>query len=242
MTFGSPQTRFLATALSLLALPVFAAAPKERAIRPLPEVTVHGVITDVDTGKPIVAAQVFNGTKGSAATGATGEYTIKLPAGRQTQITGTQFGYGSQTKSITPSDGLRVDFALSALPGVTVKLTNGDSHVLDLGTSQFAYLIVFSGYARSDNANFCKPDGSAFTPNKTEFVKITGPAAPATNATCCNLGPVMAADVEMKTGEKAHVFFTDSCFGNEVDFIGRERSTGTFLYFRFTDIAELDFP
>ena len=30
--------------------------------------------------------------------------------------------------------------------------------------------------------------------------------------------------------------------GNEVDFLGREKSTGTYLYFRFTDIAEIDFP
>ena len=46
----------------------------------------------------------------------------------------------------------------------------------------------------------------------------------------------------MKSGEKSHVFFNDSCFGNEVDFLGREKSTGTYLYFRFTDIAEIDFP
>jgi hypothetical protein len=51
----------------------------------------------------------------------------------------------------------------------------------------------------------------------------------------------MFVTVEMKSGERTQAFFNDSCFGTEVDFIGRERSTGQYLYLRFTDIAELDF-
>jgi hypothetical protein len=51
----------------------------------------------------------------------------------------------------------------------------------------------------------------------------------------------MAVTVEMKSGERTQAFFNDSCFGNEVDFIGRERTTGQFLYLKFTDIKELDF-
>jgi hypothetical protein len=51
----------------------------------------------------------------------------------------------------------------------------------------------------------------------------------------------MAVTVEMKSGERTQAFFVDSCFGNEVDFIGRERSTGQYLYLRFTDITELVF-
>jgi hypothetical protein len=52
----------------------------------------------------------------------------------------------------------------------------------------------------------------------------------------------MTVNVEMKSGETSQVYFNDSCFGNEVDFIGRERSTGQWLYFNFTNIAEIDFP
>ena len=123
-----------------------------------------------------------------------------------------------------------------------MKLTNGETHILDLGTSQFAFLITFSGYARYDNGNFCKPDGSTFAPGKTEIAKIIGPATPVNFSTCCTLGPVMTLNVELKTGEKSQVYFNDSCQGNEVDFLGRELSTGVFNYFNFANIAEIDFP
>jgi hypothetical protein len=49
-------------------------------------------------------------------------------------------------------------------------------------------------------------------------------------------------NVEMKSGEKTAAYFNDSCYGYEVDFFGRERSTGTFLYDHFKDITEIDFP
>jgi hypothetical protein len=123
---------------------------------------------------------------------------------------------------------------------VTVKLTSGETHVLDLGTSQFAYYIVFSGYA-GGNPNFCKPDGSQFTPAKTDIAKVIGPAALADSPACCSRGQVMAVTVELKSGDRTQAFFNDSCFGNEVDFLGRERSTGQFVYYKFTDIAEIDF-
>ena len=45
-----------------------------------------------------------------------------------------------------------------------------------------------------------------------------------------------------RSGQKTQAYFNDSCFGNEVDFIGRERSSGQYLYFNFTNIAEIDFP
>jgi hypothetical protein len=46
----------------------------------------------------------------------------------------------------------------------------------------------------------------------------------------------------MKSGAHLKVYFKDSCSGNEVDFVGREKATGLYQYFRFTDIAEIDFP
>jgi len=65
---------------------------------------------------------------------------------------------------------------------------------------------------------------------------------PATATQCCPSGNVMSANVEMKTGDKFKVYFKDSCGGAEVDFVGREKATGLYQYFRFTDIAEIDFP
>jgi hypothetical protein len=46
----------------------------------------------------------------------------------------------------------------------------------------------------------------------------------------------------MKNGAKMLAYFKDSCNGNDIDFLGREKSTGRFQYYRFTDINEVDFP
>ena len=112
----------------------------------------------------------------------------------------------------------------------------------DIDTAQFAYLIPFSGYVRSDAGNFCKDDGTSITPDKHAIKRVIGPAVPVDNSACCKIGPIFKAQVEMKTGEKFTVYFNDSCFGNEVDFLGREKSSGNYQYFKFADIAEVDFP
>jgi hypothetical protein len=131
---------------------------------------------------------------------------------------------------------------------VTVKLIKPqgdpakDTFILDIDTAQFAYLIPFSGYIRGDVGNFCKDDGTSITPDKHTIKRVIGPAVPVDNAGCCKLGPVMKAQLELKTGESFPVYFNDSCFGNEVDFLGREKSSGQYQYFRFADIAEVDFP
>ncbi len=240
MTFS----RFSAAALLMFAVPL-SAAVRLHAISPLAEVIVSGVVRDASTGAPVGGAIVHSGTSFSNqnGTGPDGKYSLSLPANRPTLLTVDHFAYQSQTITFTPIKDATVDFSLTTpRPAVTVKLTSGETHVLDLGTSQFAYLIPFSGYARYDNANFCKPDGSAFAPAKTEFARILGPATSVNFSGCCTLGPVMIVNVEMKSGERTAAYFNDSCFGNEVDFIGRERSSGQYLYFNFANIAEIDFP
>jgi len=45
----------------------------------------------------------------------------------------------------------------------------------------------------------------------------------------------------MKSGEKMQVYFNESCVGSELDFLGRERSTGLYNFSKFDDIAEIEF-
>ena len=73
-------------------------------------------------------------------------------------------------------------------------------------------------------------------------VTFSGPAALATNAACCKLGPALAINVEMKTGEKERVLFTDSCFGYDCIFTGRDHESAQYVYVKFTDVATIDFP
>jgi hypothetical protein len=242
MTLAVPSLRSLAPiALLIAALPLTAAAPKRHAVGPVGDATIIGHVTDSTTGKPVKGVDVLNGTF-KVTTDDLGAYLMKLPAGRQTQITASYFAFKPLTKTITPANGDTVDFALSPNPSIILKTTAGESVDLDYDTSKFAYTIVFSGIVKDDNANLCKPNGAHFLPNKSEFAKIVGPATIVTFSPCCTLGPVTTVNVEMKSGEKTAVYFNDSCSGYEPDFLGRERSTGNFRYFAFKDIAEITFP
>jgi len=238
-------SRICAASLLIAASPLLAAANKQHAVIPVPNVTISGVVKDANTGAPIAGAVAHSGAfySSQTGTGTDGKYTLRLPGGRMTSVTVDDFAYESVNVNLIPVNGAVVDLMLTtSRPVVTVKLTNGETHVLDLGTSQFGWLTTFSGYIRSDAASFCKPDGSAFAPAKTEIAKFIGPAVSVDFSACCKRGPVLRATVELKSGETTQVYLNDSCFGNEVAFLGRERSTGLYAYFKFTDIAEIDFP
>jgi len=229
--------------MSLMALPL-AAGVRKHAVQKLPTVTINGVIRDA-SGHPVPGAVVYSGSAYSNRNGtaADGKYTLTLPDSRPTTITVSDFGFETQSFPYHPSGDATLDLTLSSPhPTVTVTMTNGDTHVLDIATSQFAYLVVFSGYARSDKANFCKPDGTDFTPDKSEIARVVGPATSESFAACCSLGPTMKVHVELKSGEKTDAYFRDACLGNEVDFVGRDRGNGLWQYLRFTDIAAIDFP
>jgi len=227
-------------------------AGRHRAVAPPSNITVtlNGIITDASNGQPLANAQVSAEGRKSAVTDSTGAYTIKITKNLNVAVTADQFAYNPQTTVVFGAEGAHANFALTPKATVTVKLTKPqgdpgkekDTYVLDVDSSQFAYLIPFSGYIRSDAGNFCKDDGTSITPDKHDIKRILGPAVPADNAGCCKLGPVMKAQLELKTGASFPVYFNDSCFGNEVDFLGREKSSGQYQYFRFADIAEIDFP
>jgi len=237
-------SRICAASLLIAALPLLAADKKQHAVTPVAKVTISGVVRDAATGAPVAGATVHTGSFYSDRNGTApdGKYSLTLPGGRPTTLVVEDFAYEPVTLAVVPANDAVLDLRLTtSRPTVTVKLKSGETHVLDLGSSQFGYYIVFSGYGRTDNGNFCKPDVSQFAPSKTDIAKIIGPATLADSAACCTRGQVMFVTVEMKSGEKTQAFFNDSCFGTEVDFIGRERSTGQYLYLRFTDIAELDF-
>lgn len=237
----STLSRLLAIALVLTSVPAFAATRRRAVAQPSSLPVVTGTVTDSVTGAPVIEAVISGGEK-RVNTDEHGNFTVAVAPGVEVTITAERFGYSTVSKSVKAFGPTTLNFALAPKPSVTVKLTNGEVHKLDLETSQFAYLITFIGYAANDNANFCRPDGTSWQPLKGEFTKITGPATSTTNPTCCTLGPVLTANVEMKNGTKTAVFFVDSCYGNEVDFLGRDLTTLRFAYFRFTDIAEIDFP
>jgi hypothetical protein len=223
-----------------------AQSARHRAVSPAsstgPVTQVLITAKDASNGIPIAGATVTYAGQ-TQTTNNNGQTALNLPIGKPALISVAHLAFAPFSQSITAQAGGAYEVTLTEKPSVTIKTKTNEMHVVDIGTAQFAYSpSAFSNPIRADNGNFCKEDGSDFTPDKTEFTRILGPAVPVSAPQCCQHGNVMSANVEMKSGAKFKVYFKDTCSGNEVDFVGREKATGQYQYFRFTDIAEIDFP
>ncbi|MCU1231749.1 MAG: hypothetical protein JWO97_4633 [Acidobacteria bacterium] len=230
-------------AVCALTAPLSAATRRRVVLQAAPDelIVITGTVLDSASNAPVFQAQVVN--EGRTVTAdSQGRYSIKVPLNRNTTLTAQRWGYTAASQTIKVSGTTAIELRLAPKPTITLRESDGSTHILDYETSQFAYLIPFSGYAKFDAGNFCKPDGSKWEPAKDEFKRIIGPAISSTYSACCTLGPVMSLRVEMKSGESTLVYFNDSCFGNEVDFVSRDRTTGQFVYYNFAKIEEIVFP
>jgi hypothetical protein len=198
-------------------------------------------VKDSSNGVPVPSATITYAGQTLTAD-SKGQVALDLPIGKPAVVVVAHPAFDAFTQTITAQAGGTYDLNLTAKPSVTIKLKSGETHVVDIGTAQFANVAIFSSPIRTDNANFCKQDGTEFTPDKSEFKRILGPAVPENAAQCCQSGSVTSTNVEMKSGANLKVYFKDTCSGNEADFVGREKATGQYQYFRFTDITEIDFP
>jgi hypothetical protein len=225
-----------------------ATSATKRAVKPVPTVPYSALIVDAASGHPVVAAEVRNGTQ-VVLTDANGLFTLKLPAGRPTEIILHRTGYDDLTVSIGGVDIATPVFPVSSAeitmhprPQILVQLTSGQTIHLDSDSVQFAYVLPFETPQGANNASFCKSDGTAWTPDRAEFAQITGPATSVTSSACCKLGPLLAVDVKMKNGDAAKVTFADSCYGYDIDFAGRDHDSAQYVYLNFKDIALITFP
>lgn len=131
---------------------------------------------------------------------------------------------------------------LSSKPPVSIRFTNDLTARLDAETVQFAYVVPFATPEASNAASLCRADGTSWTPDRSEFATITGPAKKISNSACCKLGQVLAVDVKMRSGETATVSFNDSCYGYDIVLSGRDHETAQYVYFKLTDVALVTFP
>jgi hypothetical protein len=249
------RTKILAGVLTLLfAMPSFAlVAGRRRAVTPgdpNPGVNkpldafIYGHLQDAITGLPVAqAAIVVEGTTVTLSD-KDGDFSLKTSNGRAFTMIAQRSGYQPASKDLVGVTGdQNVTLSMQPTAVLTLKDTDGVTHAIDFENAQFAYLVPFSGYVPSNEGNFCKNDGSGdFFPTKSDIKRIIGPAVPVTNSGCCKLGPVLQVTIEMKNGDRVLANFADSCFGSEVDFIGRDHVSGNFAYFNFTKIAEIVFP
>lgn len=235
----SRSVRLIALLSIFLALPLSAA--RRRAFQPLPDATLRGIVTDAETGAPVIQAEVVNADR-IVFSDADGKYQLTVPAGRPTPVTFRRTGYQTTTQLVTANGIQSLDLTMRSNPTVRVRTTSGTTYQLDYETAQFGTLTVFTGYNRTDHGVFCKAGGGEIRIDKSLIRTITGPGMSISNTACCTLGPVVAVNVELKDGTKEQLSFADSCFGNKVDFLGRDHTTAKAVFVSWTDIAEVTFP
>lgn len=246
MTLVPTCKRLLLTlgAIVLLATPAFAANPPRRhPSQPPVSVVISGVVTDATTSKPVPSAEVvFGSSNNKISTDAEGKYKLTVVGGFNVTLTASRSGYTASTQSVAAAHDATLNFLLQPTATTTIRDTSGNVTQVDTESFKFAYLVPFSGYVTNDAANFCLADGSASHPNRSEISKLVGPATPQTGTKCCNIGPVMSMQVVFKNGQTSTVYLTDSCFGNEVDVLARNHTTGQFVYFNLVNVAEVTLP
>jgi hypothetical protein len=231
--------------IAVAAIPAMAQTARRRAVSPVaasgPTTKVVLTVKDSSNGVPVVGAIVTYAAQ-TVNTNNNGQAPLNLPIGKPAVVSVAHPAFAPFSQTITAQPDGTYELTLTEKASVTIKTTTNETHIVDIGTAQFANAALFSNPNRSDNAYFCKEDGTDFTPDKSEFSRITGPGVLESAPQCCEFGKVISVNVEMKSGAHLKVYFKDTCSGNEADFAGREKSTGLFQYFRFTDIAEIDFP
>ena len=228
------------------AAPLSAAAARRRAVKP-PEqerangtVKVTGTVRDQVTSEPIVRVRVSLGADLVVERDDQGQYTLTIP-NRTTVLTAQRRGYLPTQKTYRPADGATVDFSMPETPTTRVRTTAGETIDLDYDSSQFQFVIPFSGSSASDTANLCRASGASFTPHKSLIRRITGPSTTSSVSECCKDRPVVGINFEMKSGEQTVAYFADSCF-YDVAFLGIERRSGLPKFFDFKNVAEITFP
>lgn len=233
-----PARHLCAFLLVLAAALPLGAAERSHAVR-LAKITITGVVTDATTGTPVKGAQVVSGDV-SAVTDDLGRYTLTVL--KNAVIVVTRPGYVTTQKEASAAT---LNFALPQTANVTVKTSGGQTLLLDIASLKFGYAQLFQGYASGDSPSLCRVNGSErehWEPAKSEIKRIIGPAHSVTAAACCDRGPVMAIDVELKSGQTATGYLEDNCFGYSVEVIGIERNTGITKFIPLTEVTEIVFP
>lgn len=229
-----------------LALAVPSFAGKRRAVTHpsagIPfQATVQGTVVDAATGLPVHFALVAFGNRTDTTT-ATGEFLISnATAFGDAAVTVSRTGYETATQIISAAGTHTLSFRVTSKPTVTVKKTDGTTLQIDADSVKLGYVITFSGYAASEEEEFCKTDGAQVKVHVSQMKRIVGPATLVAQSNCCTRN-LQKVRLEQRNGEAGDVFFKDSCSGYTVDFIGREHVSGEIAYTKFSDVAEIIFP
>lgn len=244
--------RFLTAALVatvFLAVPSHASG-RRRSVTPptagnkLTADQISGTVLDDVTSQPVVGMRVHVGDR-SDATDSAGKFLVKNITGYHGLIIveATRSGYTTKTLNLTTGGNQVLTIRVQPLPTVHVRKTDNTTFETDFDSIMFGYPVVFIGYNSAPFEEFCKPNGTAVTIDRSEIRRIFGPATLVTQASCCTERQVLRINAELKSGETTDLYFVDTCNGiASIDFIGRNHINGKVEYTPFTAIAEIVFP
>lgn len=240
----------LLAALALLAVTPTVTAQKRRSVRtPTPDgaftATVKGTVVDAVTGAPIAFASVSIGNSRTVASpNGNFEMANVTGYGNSAVVSASRSGYNTQSLPLPGAGTHTLAFRLQGRPTVSVRNTNGTTTQIDDDSVKFGYVVVFGGQVASEEEDFCTLEGTAMRIGSTQIKRITGPATLVTNAACCSRAGAQSqrVRVELRTGQAHDLIFKDSCDGLTIDLIGKEHVSGTTLFVKFSDVAEVIFP
>lgn len=233
-------------AIAALLITVPAVAQKRRAVQhpspaaPPTAVVVTGKVLDAVTNAPVNLATVRLGNR-TDRTDATGSFQINTTIYGQGEVTAERSGYVLGRETITAGGPLALTLRLQPTPTAILRLTDGSVHEIDYESVEFGYIPPFGSYSKSDHDDFCKPDGTNVTLNRTEMKRIVGPATNESASACCG-GTPQKIVITLRTGEISGYYFKDSCDGYSIDLISREHVSGKTIYTKFSNISEIVFP
>jgi hypothetical protein len=233
------------------AIPSYAAGRRRAVSHPsaankLTSPKISGTVVDDVTGQPVIFATVRVGDRVDITDNA-GKYQVKNVSsfGGKIIVEATRSGYATRSQQLTTGGEHVVNLRMQPLPTVRVKKTDNTIIELDADSIEFGYPVLFSGYTAAAFEEFCKPNGTAITVNRTDIRRVNGVATKSVQSACCGTNEIEKINVELKTGEVTDLYFIDTCNNGTVtsiDLIGRNHTTGRTEYTAFSSISEVIFP
>lgn len=193
-------------------------------------------VVDSDTGKPVVGAQVVNQSL-STQTDAQGAFTIPISAAGTT-LTISRSGYDSVTVTVHPNVPI-APIALKPRPGVMISTKSGQTVRLDFENVLFIYAQALLTQMQSTTTVVCN-NGTPKEIDRADISRISS-VVRASGGACCTMDALWF-DLELKSGEKAHVALVMDCMTWDSYLGGFEHETYKQTYIRFDDIVEARFP
>jgi hypothetical protein len=162
--------------IALAAISGSAQTARRRAVSPPnaptgPTAQILFTVKDASNAVPVASATITYAGQ-TQITNSAGQGVIGLPIGQPVLVAIAHPSYNPSSQTVTAQTGATFTVTLTAKPSITIKLKNDETHIVDIGTGQFASGGIFSSPVRSDTGNFCKDDGTDFTPDKSEFKRI----------------------------------------------------------------------